>query len=258
MKKWNKIEEKPPKNHTNSLKTTDNNVNSYSTNCHQEEQGLVYNNGAMLLKNEDKNTTTKLDPIKRFDNITDNRDLRKRKQKTGATKSDVAESKIVDISPNVEKVDAESSKKSSDLEAIKKNLLNAEGSKFSMVSNTPPNICVDTSLCHNSSNFVPETTETESLLLSTQDMEVLEILGELEKNANANFTCYEHKYNTDDSRMKGYFCSDTVFNFSKKVLTEDKIKVLEKGLDFAPIQRKVNKPELRQEFENFCRCMRIK
>ena len=27
-----------------------------------------------------------------------------------------------------------------------------------------------------------------------------------------------------------------------------KIKLLEKGLDFAPIQRKVNKPELRQDF----------
>ena len=89
-------------------------------------------------------------------------------------------------------------------------------------------VFVDTSLFHNSSNFVSETTETEPVMLSTQDMEVLEILEELENNANANFTG-EHKYNTDDSRMKGYFCSDTVFNFSKKVLTEDEIKVLEKG-----------------------------
>ena len=122
---------------------------------------------------------------------------------------------------------------------------------------TPPNFCVDTSLSHHSSNFVPGTTETEPVLLSTQDMEVLEILEELENNANANFTGCEHKYNTDDSRMKGYFCSDTIFNLSNKVLTEDEIKVLEKGLDFAPIQRKVNKPELREDFENFCRRMRI-
>ena len=159
------IEEKPPKNHTNSLKTTDNNVNSYSTNSHPEEQGSGYNDGAMLLKNEDKNTATKPDPMKRFDNITDNRVLRKRKQKTyaEATKSDLVESKIVDISPNVEKVDAESGKRSFDLEAIKKNLLSAEGSKFSKVSNTPPNICVDTSLSHNSSNFVSKTTETEAV-----------------------------------------------------------------------------------------------
>ena len=95
-------------------------------------------------------------------------------------------------------------------------------------------------------------------MLPTQDMEVLETLEEMESNANANFTGCEHKYNTDDSRMKGYFCSDTVFNLSNKVLTEDEIKVLEKGLDFAPIQRKVNEPELRQDFESFCRRMRIK
>ena len=80
----------------------------------------------------------------------------------------------------------------------------------------------------------------------------------MENNATANFTGCEHKYNTDDSRMKGYFCSDTVFDLSKKVLTEDEITVLEKGSDFAPIQTKVNEPELTQDFENFCRRMRIK
>ena len=48
--------------------------------------------------------------------------------------------------------------------------------------------------------------------------------------------------------MKEYFCSDTVFNLSNKVLTEHEIKVLEKRLDFAPIQRKVNEAELRQDF----------
>ena len=51
--------------------------------------------------------------------------------------------------------------------------------------------------------------------------------------------------------MKGYFCSDTFFNLSNKVLTEHEIKVLQKSLDFAPIQIKVNEPELRQDFENF-------
>ena len=33
---------------------------------------------------------------------------------------------------------------------------------------------------------------------------------------------------------------------------------LEKGLDFAPIQRKSNKAELRKDFEEFCRCMKAK
>ena len=40
-------------------------------------------------------------------------------------------------------------------------------------------------------------------MLSTQNMEMLEILEEFESNANANFTGCEHKYNADDSRMKG-------------------------------------------------------
>ena len=100
-------------NHANSLKTADNNVNSYSTNSHQEEQGSGYSDGAMLSKNEDKNTAKKSDPMKRFDNITDNCVLRKRKQKTyaEAAKSDLVESKILDILPNVEKVDTESGKR---------------------------------------------------------------------------------------------------------------------------------------------------
>ena len=133
-------------------------------------------------------------------------------------------------------------------------MLSAEVSKFSKYSK---DVCVDTSLSYNS-NFVSGTTETEPVMLSTQDMKVLEILEELENNSNANFTGGERNYNIDDSRMKGNFCSDTVFNLSNKVLTEDEIKVSERGLDFAPIQRKVNEPELRQYFENFCRRMRIK
>ena len=173
-------------------------------------------------------------------NITDNRILSKRKRKTytKATQSEI--------------------KKSVDLQAIKKTLLSAEVSKFSKVSNTPLDICVDTALSRNSSNFDFGTTETEPVTLFTQDMEVLEILEELENNANVNFTVCKHKYNTDDSRMKEYFCSDTVFNLSNKVLTEDDIKVLEKGLDFAPIHRKLNEPELREDFQNFRRRMRIK
>ena len=42
-----------------------------------------------------------------------------------------------------------------------------------------------------------------------------------------------------------------MFNLSNRVLTDIEIKVLEKGLDFAPIQRKINEPELRQDFAEF-------
>ena len=36
---------------------------------------------------------------------------------------------------------------------------------------------------------------------------------------------------TFENRFTGYFCSDTVFNLSKKVLSDAEIRVLEKGLD---------------------------
>ena len=35
-------------------------------------------------------------------------------------------------------------------------------------------------------------------------------------------------------------------------------KNLDKGLDYAPIQNKFNEPELKQDFEEFCRKMRLK
>ena len=38
-----------------------------------------------------------------------------------------------------------------------------------------------------------------------------------------------------------------MFNLSSRVLTDIEIKVLEKGLDFASIQKKINEPELRQK-----------
>ena len=53
-----------------------------------------------------------------------------------------------------------------------------------------------------------------------------------------------------------YFCLDTVFNLSKKVLSDAEIKVLEKVLHYAPIKNKINEPELR-DFENFCRQMNL-
>ena len=36
------------------------------------------------------------------------------------------------------------------------------------------------------------------------------------------------------------------------------IKVVEKGLDYAPIQSKINESELRNDFEDFCRWMRLR
>ena len=62
---------------------------------------------------------------------------------------------------------------------------------------------------------------------------------------------------TDEARLSGIFVL-RLFNLSYKILTETEIKVLEKGLDFAPVQRTLNEPERRKEFEEFCRRIRCK
>ena len=64
--------------------------------------------------------------------------------------------------------------------------------------------------------------------------------------------------NTDNTRLTGYFCSETVFNLSNRDLSEAEIKVSEKGLDYAPIQNKINEPELMNDVNEFCRKMHLK
>ena len=48
------------------------------------------------------------------------------------------------------------------------------------------------------------------------------------------------------TRLKGYFCSDTVFNLGKKVLTESENEILERGLGFLPTPSFTNKENLRR------------
>ena len=63
---------------------------------------------------------------------------------------------------------------------------------------------------------------------------------------------------TSLGRLRGPFCFDTIFNLSHRVLSDAEIKVCQKGLDFAALQRKINDPELREDFEEFRRRMRVK
>ena len=91
------------------------------------------------------------------------------------------------------------------------------------------------------------------MTISIEDRELVSILEALQNN---DFT--GHKNSTETSRLKGYFYSETVFNLSKKALTEAEIKVLEKGLHYAIIQNKVIESELRSDFEEFCRIMHLK
>ena len=59
-------------------------------------------------------------------------------------------------------------------------------------------------------------------------------------------------------RLKGYFCLDTVFNLSKKLLTETEIGALERDLGFVPTPNLMNKENQRRDFDYFSRKMRCK
>ena len=63
---------------------------------------------------------------------------------------------------------------------------------------------------------------------------------------------------TKVDHLKEYFRSKSIFNKSRKMLNETEISVLEKGLDFAPIQKSLNEPEFQTGFEEFFRRMRCK
>ena len=92
--------------------------------------------------------------------------------------------------------------------------------------------------------------------LSTQDEDLVNILGELQHRTEVSGDNITEI--TSSNCLKGHFCSDTIFNLSHRVLSDAEVKILDKGLDFALIQRKTNEPELRKDFEEFCRRMRIK
>ena len=95
--------------------------------------------------------------------------------------------------------------------------------------------------------------QRDSITFSTLYGELVSILEDLQ---NIDFTGCNNS--TETSRLNGYFCLEAVFNLSKKILTEAEVKVIEKGLEYAPIQNKVNAPQLRSEFQEFCRRMRLK
>ena len=131
------------------------------------------------------------------------------------------------------------------------NLLETERTNSSKMETTPPTLSTNSSECQNSSCSLVESNETE--IFSIQDRELASILEDLEKidnNRVANAT--------EKNRLSGYFCSDTIFNLTRNVLTDSEIKVLEKGLEYAPIQSKINEPELQNDFEEFCRRMHLK
>ena len=273
VKKWNKIKDELHK---------ENKTKESITSTSKQKEGAIRdedqenNKTVSLLKEFQKN-----DPILInetidcnlvnglcVDNVTDNRRYRKKASKTYA---EVVSGTPNATDSNVEMKDTKTNevphkdKEGINLTSIFENRLR-DNSSIPQETLSPPKICTDTSLSGNTSNVL-----CTSENLDNQDFEFLNILEDLLKSSD-NFEKpverAEGKTNdsiqnktsiiTDESRLSGYFCSETVFNLSNRVLSDAEIRVLEKGLDYAPIQRKINEPELRHDFNDFCRRMRLK
>ena len=123
------------------------------------------------------------------------------------------------------------------LSSIWMELLQDDKDLNSKSTTSPPMLTMDASIAINHSDF--HTSEVQDEVFNTQDREFLSVLEDLtdlddplhpqSKNINAKVTSEGYCY------FSGYFCSYTVFNLSYRVLTKKTdIKVLEKGLDYAP------------------------
>ena len=128
-----------------------------------------------------------------------------------------------------------------------------------------PKLCNDTSTAKNSSYCF----NYQASLDGNVDGKILQILegllnlfdgsGKRSQGIKDQVNeCFQNIHITSESRLTGQFSSETIFDLNDRVLTDAEIKILEKGLDFAPLQGKINEPELKQDFKGFCRSMRLK
>ena len=151
---------------------------------------------------------------KNLQNVTNNRQYRKRGTKLY---SDVVKS--VDSSTEQAK---ENSNTIVDLKNIQSIFMRDENLKSSKIQNSPPDFCTDSSGSGNAYSNVSLNVKSKKNF-STQDEELLEILEELQKPTKGTIG--------ENDRLEGYFCSDTVFNLSNRILSNSENKIFEKGLD---------------------------
>ena len=133
-------------------------------------------------------------------------------------------------------------------------MLQDEKLNSSRIQTSPPVRVTNSFLCINTSNISENMFDLN--FLSSQDEVLVNILEELQCRTEVSGDNITEI--TSNNRLRGHFSSNAIFNLSHRVLTDAEIKILEKGLDFAPIQRKTNETELRKDFEKSCRRIRIK
>ena len=172
--------------------------------------------------------------------VTDNRKARRKVRKQKEAK--ISRKSYAEAVRNITEKDV-------DFSRIYANLVKYEKSNSSQIENSSPVLCTNST---HVTNHSCSSIEGKDTLFLTQYKEILSILEELEETANVSAI--------NKTSLSGYSCSDTVFNliFFQFQFTEIEIKILEKSLDYAPIQNKINEPEIKQDFEEFCRKMRFK
>ena len=153
-------------------------------------------------------------------NVTDNRAFRRMKSKqqrevnidTG--KEADSDKTLLTYAERVEKP----TEQVVDLSQIYSDLL-ADESRSSKMDTSPPKLC--TNSAHISNDSGSRNGDRSESLFCSQDKEILSILEEPEQVQSTSIT--------DSDRISGCFCSNTVFSLSKNVLSDMKIKIIEKG-----------------------------
>ena len=103
-------------------------------------------------------------------------------------------------------------------------MLEGKQTNFSRLPLSPPKICTNSSTLGNATSSSCSSNASEGISFNTQDNEKLGILEKLQCSANVsvnNLFCENNvSSGTEQSRLSGYFASNTVFNLSRKVLSE--------------------------------------
>ena len=189
--------------------------------------------------------TRKIDP-KNYDQkyITDNRTGRKKKQNTHAQAVTENLEKTADQNVPCLKKELQqgNGEKTIDVIEIKNTLLQNEKLNSSRIQTSPPVRVTNSSSSINTSNISENMFDLD--FLSSQDEDLGNILEELQNGTEVSGNNITEI--TSSNCLKRDFCSDTIFNLSHRVLSKAEIKILGKVLNFPPIQRKTNEPELRK------------
>ena len=248
------LTEKSTKNN-DSIKISSNRSGNYPNNGHNiltsREGSSNINLDESLISGSSGNVTVReeenhLNGINRF--ITDNRKTREKYKILNRMKETVTTVKSNVLTEAVKCNRINISNDAVNLSKIYNQLLEDELNNTSKVDISPPKVCTNSTSSSNASDSIA--VEGNPTILSSQNEEIFSILEALQRKSKA--------FNNSNDRISGYFCSDTVLNLSEKVLTDIEIKVLEKALDYAPIQNKINELELRKDFEESCERMRLK